>query len=155
MPEFDRERARKIAAVALRRAMAGDLEDAAQYVQRLNGTNGLVLAIVGWIDTYMARIHPDHQPGTPIRLAWLHTPTDQIETADEVSPSMRWAGWLISARAADDEERFYELLRTPAEGTQLGDGIMALLHLVAHSLANADLVQAAAERVGGGRHGRD
>jgi hypothetical protein len=101
----------------------------------------------------MARVYPEHQWGVPIRIGWLHTPTDRVETAAEVSPSMRWAGWLISARAAGDEARFYELLRTPAEGAQLGDGIMALLHLVAHSLANTDLVHAAEHRVGGEGNG--
>jgi hypothetical protein len=149
-PDADRARAVKIATVALHRAQAGDLQDAASYVRRLTGTPGLIVAIIAWIDTYIARIHPGHQPGQQIALRWFHTPTDRIETADQVTPAMRWAGWLIVARAADQEERFYELLQTPAEGTELGDGIMALLHLVAHSVSNPDLVHAAAERLTAG-----
>jgi hypothetical protein len=61
--EADRERARRIATVALHRAMAGDLPGAAGYVDRLNNTLGLQLAIMGWCDTYIARV----PSGSPIR----------------------------------------------------------------------------------------
>lgn len=156
MTPAEYQRAKKIASVALSRAMAGDLEDAAQYVARLNRTPGLLVAIVGWIDTYIARVYPDHKRGERIAVAWLYTPEDRLETADEVSDSMRWAGRLIAARAADDEDGFYAVLHSAPQGSDLGDGIMALLHVVATGLGSRDQIRAAearfaaaAERPGG------
>lgn len=146
MTPAEHERAKKIASVALSRAMAGDLDDAAQYVARLNRTPGLLVAIVAWIDTYIARMYPDHQPGERIAITWLFMPEDRLESADEVSPSMRWAGRLIGMRAADDEDAFYSVLHSAPEGAALGDGIMALLHVVAHGLGNRDEVHAAEAR---------
>lgn len=146
MTPAERERAKKIASVALSRAMAGDMEGAAQYVARLNNSPGLLVAIVGWIDTYIARMYPDHKPGERIALAWLYTPEDRVKTADQVSESMRWAGRLIGMRAADDEQGFYSVLHSAPEGAALGDGIMALLHVVAHGLSSRDQIRAAEAR---------
>jgi hypothetical protein len=138
----DQDRAVKIATIALHRAMADDLPGAADYVKRLSG-NDLLTAILGWIDTYIVGAHPGYTPGSAdIAVAWLNLPTGDVETADEVSPSMRWAGRLIAARAADDEEGFMAVLRSLAEGTELGDGVMALLHVVAASLNNLDALAA-------------
>lgn len=114
-------RTTKIATVALHLAMQDKLREAAGYVARLNGTDGLITAMLAWIDTYIAQCHPNHAPGALIRIAWTFTPTGEIQDADQVDPSMRWAGRLIAARAADDEPAF-----------------MALLHGVAHSLNNPD-----------------
>lgn len=130
----ERARALKIATVALSRARAGDMEDAASYISRLSGSNGLLVAIVGWIDTYIAKVYPGAKSGQKVAVRWLHQPTGAIETADEVSASMRWAGRLISMRAADDEDGFYAVLQSLPEGSALGDGIMALLHIVALGL---------------------
>lgn len=133
----------KIATVALHRAIANDLPGAAAYVKRLNGTDGLITAILGWIDTYIERAHPGYVLGSqPVAVAWLNLPTGDIETADDVSPSLRWAGRLVAARLADDEAAFVALLHAPAEGTELGDGIMALLHMVAASLSNPEALAA-------------
>lgn len=140
----ERERALKIASVALNRAMAGDMEDAASYIGRLNGSDGLLVAIVGWIDTYIATVYPEAKPGQRIAVRWLNVPTGQIETADEVSVSMRWAGRLISMRAADDEDGFYAVLQSLPEGAALGDGIMALLHIVATGISDPSTSRVAA-----------
>lgn len=147
--DSERNRALKIASVALNRAMAGDLEDAASYIKRLDGGPGLIVAIVGWIDTYIDTVYPEHNDGAQIAVRWLFTPTGRIETADEVSPAMRWAGRLISMRAADDEEGFYSVLHSAPAGAALGDGIMALLHIVAHGLDDPETSRAAAAKLGG------
>lgn len=149
MTPDQRQRAKKIASVALNRAMAGDLEDAASYVNRLNGGPGLLIAIVGWIDTYIARVYPDHKRGDAIAIRWLYTPEGRPETADDVSESMRWAGRLVGMRAADDEDGFYAVLHSLPEGSALGDGIMALLHVVAHGLSNPEQVRAASAALQG------
>ena len=149
MTETDRERAIRIATVALHRAQAEDLPGAADYVKRLSGTDGLITAVLAWIDTYIARVWPQHTPGQRVRVRWYHVPDDQVETADEVSPSVRWAGQLIAARAVDDEPTFMAILRSPAEGVQLGDAVMALLHIVATGLNDPQLIHDVTERVGG------
>lgn len=140
----ERQRALKIAAVALSRAKAGDPEGAASYIRRLNGGNGLLVAIVAWIDTYIATVYPEHKDGQRIAVRWLHTPTDTIQTADDVDAPLRWAGRLISMRAADDEDGFYSVLHSASEGTELGDGIMALLHVVATGLNDPQVCRDAA-----------
>lgn len=134
-------RAMKIAGIALNLATKGDNEEAARYVARLNGTDGLIDAILAWIDTYIGAVYPNHKPGQRIAIRWLFTPTDEVQTADDVQPSMRWAGRLIAARAADDEAAFMDLLRSVPEGAALGDCIMALLHAVAESLKDPEHVR--------------
>jgi hypothetical protein len=144
-------RARKIAGVALGLAMAGDLEEAARYVKRLDGSNGLVVAIIGWIDTYIGSVYPEHRMGDRIAMRWLHAPSGEVETADDVDPPLRWAGRLISMRAAGDEEGFNLVLRSAPEGAGLGDGIMALLHAVATSIGDPSVCRTATAKLGGTR----
>jgi hypothetical protein len=152
MTPAERQRARKIATVALHLAMKGDLEEAANYVKRLKGDDGLLLAIQARVDTFIARFDlrakGDRRP--PVRMMWLNVESGQVETADETSPKMRWAGRLIAARIADDPDTYYALLKAPAGGSELGDHIMALLHSVAISLRDADRVQAVVAEVARG-----
>lgn len=147
---IDLDRVKKITTVALHRAIAGDLEDAAQYMARLNGSPGLVRAIMMLADTYIGHVWPEHRLGQPVQLAWFNV-DDQaapLETANEVRPSLRWAGRIIGARAADDEAGFMALLETPAEGFELGNAVMALVGIVAASVGNLDKVRAKAAEVG-------
>lgn len=148
--EAEYRRAIKIATIALHLAMKGDDEEAANYVKRLNGSPGLITAIMGWCDTFIARfdLRPKDGEQPLVRMAWLNVESGAVETADETSSTMRWAGRLIAARIADDEAGFYALLRAPAGGAELGDCIMALLHSVATSLNAPDRVRAAAAGVG-------
>lgn len=128
-------RVTKIATIALHLAMQDKLREAASYVDRLNGTDGLVDAILGWIDTYIAYCHPTHKQGELIRIAWVDMDAAVLhENADDVQVGARWAGRLIAARAADDQGQFLALLRSLPAGSALGDGIMALLHAVALGL---------------------
>ena len=144
-------RAVKIAGIALNLAMKDDLGEAARYVERLNGSNALVDALLLWIDTFIGRIYPEHEYGKPLAMRWVWKPTDEMQTADEVRPSMRWAGRLIATRASDDHDGFMDLLRSVPEGKALGDCIMALLHAVAESLKDVDYVRekSAQQRRGG------
>lgn len=148
--DAEHQRAVKIATVALHRAMAGDLEDAASYIKRLDGTEGLITAIIGWCDTFIAQVIGDVEYGAqPVRMALWCAETGEVETADEAPVHARWAGRLISARLANDEAGFMALLKAPDEGAQLGDAIMGLLQSVAISIKNADTLRAAAAEIGG------
>jgi len=136
--EQERERGRKVATIALHRAMEGDIRTAAHYISRLNGSPALQVAIMGWIDTYIARCIGNEHRGTPLPMAWTPVETGGVRTADEVPPPARWAGRLISARLTDDEDGYNALLRAPAEGVELGDGIIALLQMVAIGLKRSE-----------------
>ena len=144
----EHERAMKIATIALHRAMAGDMEDAASYMSRLNGTDGLVDAILGLCDTFIARVIGETEYGSrPVQMLLMNTETGEVQTADDAPVHARWAGRLIAARLANDEVGFMALLKAPAEGAQLGDAIMGLLQSVAISVNQADRLRAAADGV--------
>lgn len=143
-------RTKKIATVALHLAMKEDFEEAANYVKRLSGTEGLISAMLAWIDTLIAELYPEHKDGKPIAIRFLANETDEVGTADDVEWSKAWAGRLISYRAADDHDGFNAVLRSVPQGRALGDGIMALLNLVATSLANAEKTKALAEAINRG-----
>lgn len=138
-------RTKKIATVALHLAQRGDFEEAANYVKRLNGTDGLIGAMLAWIDTLIGRVYPEHQYGTPIAIRFLALETDEVGTADDVEAKKAWAGRLISYRAADDHDGFNAVLQSLPNGSALGDGIMALLGIVADSLNNVEKTRAAAD----------
>lgn len=140
-------RAVKIAGIALNLARNGDFEEAARYVERLNRSNALIDAILLWVDTFIGRVYPEHKVGEPIALRFLAVETDEIETADEVSWAKVWAGRLVSYRAADDHDSFVGVLRSLPEGRPLGDGIMALLNIVATSLNNLEKTRASADSI--------
>jgi hypothetical protein len=128
-------RTKKIATVALHLAQQDNMREAAGYVERLNGTDGLIDAILGWIDTYIAYCHPTHKEGEAIRIAWVDVDAATVHMdADDVHFGARWAGRLIAARAADDQGQFLALLRSLPAGAALGDGIVALLRAVALGL---------------------
>jgi hypothetical protein len=139
MPDAPAERAREIAAEALHCAMDRDMPGAAMHVGRLFGGPGLLVAIVGWIDTYLKRVYPEHVRGEVLKIVWYDANAEALETADEVSLSLRWAGRLIAARAANDEESFYAVLGSVPEGGEFGDGIMSLLNIVATGINDPEL----------------
>lgn len=140
------ERAKKIATIALHLAQQDKMREAAGYVERLNGTDGLVDAILGWIDTYIAYCHPTHKLGEPIRIAWVDVEEAVVHMdADDVHFGARWAGRLIAARAADDQAQFLALLRSLPAGSALGDGIVALLRAVALGLNGTGYVASRGE----------
>lgn len=128
-------RVTKIATIALHLAMQDKMREAAGYVERLNGTDGLIDAILGWIDTYIAYCHPTHRQGELVRIAWVDVDAAVVHAnADDVHFGARWAGRLIAARAADDQDQFLALLRSLPPGAALGDGITALLRAIALGL---------------------
>lgn len=131
------DRAKKIATIALHLAQKNDLEEAATYVSRLSGSDDLIYAMCGWIDTFIATVYPEHRYGDGIALTFYALETGEAGTADDVTPAKAWAGRLISYRAANDPEGFHAILHALPEGTALGDGVMALLAMVAMSLNNA------------------
>ena len=139
--DADHAEARRAAAAALHLAMAGDLPGAVEQINPLNGTPGLQVAVLGWADTYIQTLHPEHQYGRPFAIAWRDlesTTPDAVLGAADVPAPVRWAGQIIAARAANDPDTYVALMQAPAEGADLGECIMALLTVVA---ANVDLAR--------------
>ena len=118
-----------------------DLAGAAPHVQALFdecGQDGLVRAILGWSDTLINRsgIPTD---GTPVRAAWMpydpDDPNPQVKTADEIEPVARWAGRLLVARAALDQDAWNALMDSvPKDPAVMGDHVMELLGMIALNL---------------------
>lgn len=143
-------RTKKIATVALNRAVAGDMEDAAGYVRRLTGDE-LVYAIQAWIDTFIHHVYPEAVPGRQVHLSWAPENEDRAETADEVDPAYRWGGRLISARAAMDEDQFFAVLYSVPQGRELGTAIGGLLGMIAVSINQRDRVRRLSAEASGGQ----
>jgi hypothetical protein len=129
----NRRRVLKLAAASLTSARAGDWDRATRLTERIYdecGSAGVLLALRGWVDTLI--VHMGHVPGTPIAIAFQDTESGAITTADDpdVRPEVVWAGRLIAARAALDEETWDALLLAIPRDEQ-GRYIPALLEIVA------------------------
>lgn len=128
----------KLASRALMAAQRGDLELAADYVRSATLRHGLLTCVVGWCDTFINIAYPQHKRGEPMRLAWIADDGTDVINWDvgAVRPTVAWAGRVIAARAAMDQEQFNALMAMPAEGAELGAHIVELLSMVAIGLNN-------------------
>jgi hypothetical protein len=130
-----KERARMLAAYALRDARAGDYAAASRHVRTLNaecGSQGTMLAICGWCDTLAAHLNLDENPG-PLALAWKDAETGRVHAGTGGVPDRaRWAGQLIVARAALDKPMFDALIKSlPDDKAVVGSYVGAVLETVA------------------------
>jgi len=141
MAETKRDRGIRYAAEALHAAMQDDPARAQAAILAINdelGGEGLTLAIVAWCDTLVGQYRkvtgtPDN---APVRLAWQEADTGDISvTGNDVPAEARWAGQVITARAALDKAGFNMLLKNlPHDGWAIGGYISALLSSVSLTL---------------------
>ena len=130
-----KERARTLAAYALRDARAGDYAAASKHVRALNtecGPQGTMFAICGWCDTLADQLNLGENSG-PLALAWKDAETGRVHVGTEGVPDRaRWAGQLIVARAALDEAMFDALIKSlPDDKAVIGSYVGAVLEAVA------------------------
>jgi hypothetical protein len=130
-----KDRARALAATALACARKGDWQAASGHVQQLGsecGPDGTLYAVMGWCDTLAAKQGIDENSG-PLALGWRDEDTGRFHLGGEGVPDrIRWAGQLIVARAALDEEMFWALIKAlPKDPRVVGDHVGALLETVA------------------------
>lgn len=132
----ERERGIRLATDALQAAISQDWDAVKAAMSAMNGSMALVYAVVAWADWVLAaRNGGQVAPVTDvIGISWLNTDTGDIETADEVPPEVRWAGQVIAARSAMDEDGFMALLHAPAPGTDLNRCVGQLLLMTAEEL---------------------
>lgn len=128
-----------IAARALVEA-AGDGMDiaagAVQHLAREHGVDGLNLAMLGWIDVSWTRLYPDGLPegllAAPTKFWWTGR-AEPVHTG-EVTAAERWAGRLVLARLAGDEQQTDELLASVEDDRQRAAHAVALLEVCAPAL---------------------
>ena len=138
MTESLKERARTLAAYALRDARAGDYAAASKQVRALNaelGPAGTMIAIAGWCDTLAAHSGISENSG-PLALGWKDADTGRMHSGAEGVPDrIRWAGQLIVARAALDKPMFDALIMSlPEDKSVVGSYVGAVLETVATTL---------------------
>lgn len=135
------QRALRLAGNALRAAYADNLPLANTIIERIDaecGVEGVTLAILGWSDTLIKRT--PHLTGKPVRLAFMNADSGRVdENADDVPQEVRWAGRLIAARAADDEQTWNALIDAlPRDEAAVGRHVGHLLQMVALNLRHLD-----------------
>ena len=135
MADTLKERARTLAAYALRDARAGDYAAASKRVSELNaecGGAGVMIAVAGWCDTLAAHTGISENSG-PLTLGWKDAETGRVHLGTEGVPDrVRWAGQLIVARAALDKPMFDALIMAlPEDKTVAGSYVGAVLETVA------------------------
>ena len=137
LPKAER-RAMRLAGDALRCALVDDWTLATRTVQRISdecGSAGVARAILGWSDTLIARTPGLH--GNAVRLAFMNADSGEVGGADDVPEEVRWAGRVLAARAADDEDAWNALMDAlPDDPAATGRHVARLLHLVALNLRN-------------------
>jgi hypothetical protein len=139
--EQEREHVLELANQAVRAAMREDWETASRAMQAISddaGGDGALLALIAWCDWLIisqnrARSREDEAVAELARPVWLDPETRRLVTnADDVPPAVRWAGQLVSARAAMDMHTFNALLSAlPADAKTRGTYAGALLQACA------------------------
>jgi len=136
--DADRERGIALATEALHAAMREDWPAMAETVTALSGSHALIWAVMAWCDTLIARWPGGLEAaGQPVLLGWLEDGRGPVQSAQDVPAPARWAGQVTAARAALDQDAFFALLRAPAEGSDLGDCVQALVTSAALAVQEA------------------
>jgi hypothetical protein len=127
----------RLATAAYHSALAGEREAAGRYLQRISdecGGEGLNVALIAWCDTYAD--HATDGALGPIRanVGFVNTKTGALGRgqSDGIPAHVHWAGRLIQARAAMDEQAWSALLdELPEDGFERWPYVRAVLDCVA------------------------
>lgn len=136
-----------LARQAVEAAMGEDWDAASSVTQAISddaGGHGTALALLAWCDWLIisqnrARGQADDGAAELARPVWMNPATGQIvKNADDVPPSVAWAGQLVAARAVKDMASFNALLSAmPADGKARGQYAGALLQACAIEMRTA------------------
>ncbi|MCP2339221.1 hypothetical protein [Actinomadura rupiterrae] len=128
-----------LTSASLTAALASDWHRAMRLLQQVGdecGPDGVDRALLALCDT---AIHVSGiVPGTPVAISWQAVDGDGAITGpDEVTrPEVVWAGRMLAARAADDEEQWDALLAAaPEDEIAFGRHAGALLEMSALIIA--------------------
>jgi hypothetical protein len=138
-PETDavKVKARDLAARALAAAIRGEWQVASAIVRRMNaecGSEGTMIAVVGWCDTLTVRLGLDATKDT-LALGFVDQDTGTRSMSTGVPQRTQWAGQLIMARARLDQPMFEALIDAlPDDPKVVGSYVGAVLECVAMTL---------------------
>ena len=127
---------------ALHFAMTEQFDQCSSVLERLAaayGGDGAIQAALMWIDTLAAKMGHDHTNPMPVALMFKAVETGELDGADDVRPKVAWAGRLITARLADDQDTFIALINLAGQ-KDIGPYIGELLHIVALSMQAGELI---------------
>jgi len=101
---------------------------------RDHGSTQVPLLLRAMIDTLLTRSGAYSDPDKPTRLIFQERDTGTLSTADEVPPATRWAGRLLMARAAMDQDQWTALMRSVSSDQEWSACCDAVIQLVALNL---------------------
>lgn len=119
---------RDLARAALQHAIDsrwGQARDTLQQLADEHGADVIPSCLLAWIDTMLKHAYPSRQPGDPVHLGIV----DVDGRVGPRDPAQRWAGWAISARAADDEDTFWDLVASVQSGQGWSEVVWQVLNL--------------------------
>ena len=92
--------------------------------------------MLAWIDILLTGMQEQgcKIPGLDEPLTWCCADCGDPQTADEVPPEIRWAGWMIASRANDDLEQAKALISSIESNEQYTEYIAAVLHVCCSSV---------------------
>lgn len=127
----------RLASAALQAALAMKWDAAQRALQRLSdecGPEGLYDALVALCDTVAEHATGGGAPSQRVRISFMDGDTGRLDEpgSPKVPAEVQWAGRLIAARAAMDEDRFRAVLdELPHDGAAVGRHVWSLVQLVA------------------------
>jgi hypothetical protein len=133
----------RLAARAFRSALRDDTAGVASAMEELSrecGGDGTCVAIIAFCDWCITAQGLPPAGGRVIRPKWLEAETGRIDTdAAAVPPRTRWAGQLITARAAMDHAAVEALISAiPADPPEAcGQYVWTLLNICATTARHA------------------
>lgn len=120
-----------LAGRVLEASIAGRHAEAARLMQELldqHGSDAALPALFAMIDT--ANAAAGHRGGSqrPHWLVYLNADTGQLQTADQVSPALRWAGRLMVACATNDRDQAEALINSVPSDEQWSANVLAVIN---------------------------
>lgn len=140
MTDVQHSKPYRLAYAAYQAALAEKTESAGRYIQRISdecGGSGLNFALRAWSDWYADHATDGQPVRSKARVAYIRSDTGQLdrEDSDRLPPHIRWAGQIIAARCALDQDRFEELIdEMPRDGQTIGEYVSAVLLTVARTV---------------------
>jgi hypothetical protein len=140
------DRAVWLASAAMTAYMGGAEETAEKAIQRIGdecGADGVELALRAWIDTMAGRLGvPPGAHAVAIKFRGIDDdgePDASAVDADAVErPEVVWAGRLMAARVAMDQDTYIALLEAlPDDPSEVGRHVAAVLEMCSLTMAAA------------------
>lgn len=131
----DNSEAQRLGGAALAAYLTGHWNATAALVNAVRRNadwDGLYEMCTVWCDTVLTTIE-GCEPGAPVHLVWQEVRTGLVAHSDEVHPKIRWAGQILAARAAADDDSSRALFgAVPRE--DLDEYLGVLLDVLAHQV---------------------